>query len=102
MPKVATAQQFVVDELVERGATILKPATKSPGIGLMVRTSGRNYIEIRAPWSDVHSFQAYNFKPHSAFYILGIMQQADAAPEAGVLPTPAIERYGERSSIGTS
>ena len=102
MPNVATAQQFVVDAIVERGAFVFKPTAKSPGIDFLIRTNDRKCIEIRVASSDIRSFQAGNFKPHSAFYILGIVQQADAAPEAWVLPTPAVERYGERSSIGTS
>lgn len=100
MPDMAAAQQFVVDALVERGSTVFKPVAKSPGIDFLVRTNDRKYVELRVAPSDGRSFQAGNFKPHSAFYILGVVQQADAAPEAWVLPSPVVERYGERSNNG--
>jgi hypothetical protein len=100
MPDVAAARQFVVDALMEHGATVFTPVAKAPGIDFLVRTSDRKYVELRVASSDARSFQAGNFKPHSAFYILGVVQQPGAGPEAWVLPSPVVERYGERSSNG--
>ena len=100
MPDVAAARQFVVDTLMERGATVFQPVATSSGIDFLVRTNDRKYVELRVAPSDARSFQAGNFRPHSAFYILGVVQQADAAPEAWVLPSPVVERYGDRSDSG--
>jgi hypothetical protein len=102
MANVATAQTFVVDAIAERGAAVFKPTAKSSGINFLARTSDRKYIELRVASPEVRSFQAGNFKSYSAFYIMRIVQQAGAVPEAWVLPTLVGERYSERSSIGKS
>ncbi len=89
----ASAKQYVIAKLVERGVAVFEPVGGRADVDLAVRTGDGQYVEvvIREPSATdkPRSFVMRRFRPRPHLFIIGITE----GPEAWLIPSTAFERF---------
>ncbi len=94
----ASAKQYVIAKLVERGAAVFEPVGGRADVDLAVRTGDGQYVEvvIREPSAadKPRSFVMRRFRPRPHLFIIGVTDGGVAdGPEAWLVPSTAFERF---------